>query len=167
MTPKFLGRPRPRRWLPTLCGGFVRFQFSRFLVSGGCLTTKPPQRPRNIGYQIVNTTWTAYPYERNVIPCPIPHFIPTTFGVLTGKGVTLFLAVYSPIGPETSDAIVSDMPTSINLPTYPSADLLTYHSIDLPTYQSTNVIIYQPNYHIINLAMYHVNALAIYQSPRK
>ena len=38
---------------------------------------------------------TDYRYGRNAIPSPIPPFIPTTSGVITGMGITLFLALYS------------------------------------------------------------------------
>ena len=50
-------------------------------------------------------------YGRYAIPSPIPHFTPTTSDVITGMGVTQFLALYSHFTPSTMDVAFSDMPT--------------------------------------------------------
>ena len=61
-------------------------------------TTKPTLR-QSKGYPVGYTNRVGYRYERNAVPRPIPHFIPTTSGVITCMSVTISLALYFPIYP--------------------------------------------------------------------
>ena len=67
--------------------GYVQYEYFASLIIRSILKDR--------GYPIGNTNRANYRYARNAIPSPIPHFTPTTSGVITGMGVTQLLALYS------------------------------------------------------------------------
>ena len=111
MAPKLLGRPR--RWFPSLCGGFVRFLFFRFLVLGGgggeCIGTASAQRRKNVGYQTVCAACDSYQYERNAIPTSTPHLPPKHMAPLPVRAKRYSSTHIPHAAPATSDVIVSRM----------------------------------------------------------